>query len=213
MPNRARLLTALLTALLLGSTGGCGGSLTIGTPAGTGGPKAPAQLTNAQTRAVASTAQRPGTCQVAPPQVHLPTGEWTATRTILTTNAIDFCAGERQLWPWDFRRLCKAGKCQTFLFSADYYRVDVARIVPDGHDKYVALFEPTPVPCPHRPGEDAGTNQYHSTVTLRWSPEKQMLYGFERAHQVGRCGGGPYETSSYVATRTNPAANPPAQGP
>jgi hypothetical protein len=186
----------MLAVLLLGGASGCGES-----------------LTTAQRAASTAQPQRPGTCQFAPPEVHFPPGEWTATRTILTTNAIDFCAGERQVWPWDFRRLCKAGTCETFLFSGSYYGVAVAKIAPDGRDRYLAVFQPAPVPCPHRPGEDAGTNQYYATIALWWSPDRQILHGLERAHQVGPCGGGPSQTSSYVAARTDPAANPPAEGP
>jgi hypothetical protein len=115
--------------------------------------------------------------------------------------------------PWDFRRFCKASTCTTYLFTASYYGVVVAQIVPHGRDQYVAVFRPSPVPCPHRPGENAGTNQDYSTLTLSWSANKQTLHGFEREHQVGPCGGGPSATSSYVATRTNPSANPPAESP
>jgi hypothetical protein len=100
------------------------------------------------------------------------------------------------------------------LFTVSYYGVEVAKIVPDNRlPGYVAVFQPTTVPCPHRPGENAGTNQYYRTMTLWWSPDRQVLHGLKRGHQVGACGGGPSETSSYVATRTNPAANPPAEGP
>jgi hypothetical protein len=176
----------------------------------TNGPEAVAR-----TPIATSTAQpqRPGTCRIAPPEVHFPSGDWTATATVLTTNSVDACAGEQVVRPWDFRRLCKAGACKTFLFTAGYYGVDVAKIVPDGRDRYVAIFQPSRVPCPHRPGQYTGSNQYYSTVTLWWSPDRQILHGLGRDHQVGPCGGGPSETSSYVATRTNPAANPPAQGP
>ena len=101
---------------------------------------------------------------------------------------------------------------KTYLFSASDYGAAVARIVPDGHDRYVAVFQPQTVPCPHRPGENAGTNQDYSTMTLLWSPRTQTLHGLLRDHQVGHCGG-PAETTSYVARRTNPSAKPPAEGP
>jgi hypothetical protein len=206
----------MFAILLLGGASGCSASVSVGTPPTTSAAQVLDQSTSTeQTPVAGATAQpqRPGTCQIAPPQVHFPTGEWTATRTILATNSIDVCAGERMVRPWNFRRHCTAGTCKTYLFTASYYGVDVAQIVPDGRSRYVAVFQPQTVPCPHRPGENAGTNQDHSTITLWWSPHTQILHGFERQHQVGACGGGPSETSSYVATRTNPTANPPAEGP
>jgi hypothetical protein len=133
--------------------------------------------------------------------------------TILTTNAIDACTGERLVRPWDFRRLCNAGTCKTYLYTTSYYEVEKAEIVTDGAERYTAIFPSSPVPCPHRPGEDTGTNQGYSTLTLSWSPNKQTLHGSEQQHQVGPCGGGPGETSSYVAVRTDSTANPPAEGP
>jgi hypothetical protein len=197
----------MFAVLLLSGASGCGASLWIRTSTQST-TKTPAQVAAAK-----SQPQRLGTCQIAPPQVHFPTGEWTATKTILTTNSIDVCAGERMVRPWDFRRLCKAGTCKTYLFTASYYGPVVAKIVADGRDRYVAVFPPSPVPCPHRPGEDTGTNQDYGTITLWRSPYTQILHGLSREHQVGPCGGGPGETSSYVAVRTDPAANPPAEGP
>jgi len=157
--------------------------------------------------------QRPGTCQIAPPQVHIPTGEWTATETLLTTRAIYACAGERLVRPWDFRRRCDAGTCKTYLYTASYYGVDVAEIVPVGGERYNAIFPPSSVPCPHRPGEDAGTNRAYGTITLWWSSHRQVLHGLRREYQVGPCSAGRPETSSYVAVRTNPYGDPPAEGP
>ena len=146
------------------------------------------------------------------PRSTFPTGEWTATETILTTNSIDACAGERLVRPWDFRRHCKASTCKTYLFSASYHGVDVATIVPDGRDRYVAVFRPATVPCPHRPGEDAGTNRDYTTITLWRSPHTQILHGLSREHQVGPCSSGFTETSSYMVRRTNTPANLPAEG-
>jgi hypothetical protein len=199
----------MFVVLLLGGTSGCGASVWVGTrppdrSASTG--QAPVASTTAQP-------QRPGACQIAPPQVHFPTGEWTATETILTTDAIDACAGERMVRPWDFRRLCHAGTCKTYLYTASYYKVERAEIVPGGAEGYVATFPPSPVPCPHRPGEDAGTNRDYGTITLWWSSNRQALHGLSRDYQVGPCGDGLADSSSYVAVRTNPAANPPAEGP
>lgn len=133
--------------------------------------------------------------------------------TILTTGAIDACAGERRMRPWDFRHICDAGTCQTYLYTASYYGPRVAKITPDGRERYIAKFQPSTVPCPHRPGEDAGSNHGYTTMILWWSSRRQILHGLSREHQVGRCGGRSVDTSSFVATRTNPAANPPAEGP
>jgi hypothetical protein len=190
--------------------------VSIGTPANTSTPQAPVQSTTtarAPVAAATSQPQRPGTCQIAPPQVHFPTGEWTATETIVTTNSIDACAGERMVRPWDFRRLCRAGTCKTYLITASYYGVDVGEIAPDGRDRYIAVFEPSTVPCRHRPGEDAGTNKDYGTITLTWLPHTQILHGIGREHQMGPCSSGRAETSIYVARRTDPAASPLAAGP
>ncbi|MGO9488214.1 MAG: hypothetical protein ACLQBB_04200 [Solirubrobacteraceae bacterium] len=157
--------------------------------------------------------QKPGTCEIAPPQVRIPTGEWTASETVLSTNAIDGCAGERLVRPWDFRRRCSAGTCKTYLYTVSYYRVDVAEVVPDGRERYRAVFRPATVPCPHRPHEDAGSNVDYGTLTLWWSSRRRILHGLSWDYQAGPCGGGPPETSSYTALRTDPGANPPAEGP
>jgi hypothetical protein len=195
----------MLAILLLGGASGCA-TVSVGTPA---------TKTPQEAAASARHAQRPGTCRIAPPEVHFPTGEWTATETIISTFAIDVCAGEQLVGPWDFRRICDGGRCKTYLYTASYYGVNVAEVVPTGRERYVATFRPAPVPCPHRPGEDAGTNRDHSMISLRWSPDKQTLHGLGREYQVGPCGNGKNapELSSYVVRRTNPTANPPAEGP
>jgi hypothetical protein len=216
LAGRARIYAATFAFLLLGGASGCGAGVSVGTPSSTSAPQAPDRATStghAPVAAATTQPQRPGTCQIAPPRVNFPTGEWTARRTILSTSAIDVCAGELQVRPWDFRRVCDAGICKTYLYTASYYGTDVAEIVPDGPERYVATFQPSAVPCPHRPGEDAGTNRDHSTLTLWWSSHRQILHGLGRAYQVGPCGGGPGETSSYVVVRTNPAASPPSEGP
>jgi hypothetical protein len=209
--RRSILHGAMFAVLALGGASGCGASVSVGTPStsDTQAAEQPIDTTKARPEVVTGQPQRPGTCQIAPPRVHIPTGEWTATETILSTNAIDFCRGEQLVRPWDFRRVCRAGKCKTFLFTVSYYGVETAEVIPHGRGRYVATFRPTTVPCPHRPGEDAGTNQNHGTIRLWWSPDKQTLHGLGRDYQVGACGGGPAETASYVAARTNP----PAQGP
>ena len=210
MPSgRERLCGAVFAILLLGGAAGCSAGVSIGTSPATGATHALARSSVAST----TQPQKPGTCKIAPPQVHFPTGEWTATETTLTTQAIDGCVGARLVRPWDFRRVCKAGSCKTYLFTANYYSVRVAQVVPVGRDRYLAVFQPTLVPCPHRPGENAGSNHAYSTLSLWWSPHTQVLQGLRREHQVGPCGGGPAETSTYVARRTNPTANPPAEGP
>lgn len=209
MPScRACLCGAIFAVLILGGASGCGASVWIGRP-----PTSSTRKTPAQALAAATQPQRPGTCQIAPPQATFPTGAWTATETILTTSAIDACAGERLVRPWDFRRICDAASCKTYLYTASYYGIAVAEIAPDGPERYVATFQPSTVPCPHRPGEDAGANRDYSTMTLWWTSHEQVLHGLSRDHQVGPCDGGPDETSNYVAVRTNPAASPPAEGP
>lgn len=206
----------MLAVLLLGGASGCSASVSVGTPPTTSTTQAPDRATGtgqAPISATTSQPQRPGTCEIAPPQVRLPAGGWTATETILTTSAIDICAGERKMRPWSFHRVCDADTCRTYLYTASYYGEKVATIVPADRGRYLARFQTSTVPCPHRPGEDAGTNQDHSTITLWWSSHRQILHGLGRDYQVGPCGGGPGETARYTAVRTDPAANPPAEGP
>jgi hypothetical protein len=204
--RRAHLHGAIFAVLVLGGASGCSATVSVGTPPTSTGA-APARV------AATTQPQRPGTCQIAPPRVHFPTGEWTATETILNTYAIDVCAGEQLVRPWDFRRLCNASDCTTYLYTASYYGVVRATVVPDGADRYIVRFEPKTVPCPHRPGEDAGSNQSSGTITLSWSSDKQTLHGLSRETQAGACGNNSAETASYVVTRTNPSANPLAEGP
>lgn len=215
MSSRARSTGVMFAVLLLCSTSGCSAGVSVGTP-----PTSPTQAASrprgavqARAAAVTGQVQRPGSCRIAPPQVHVPTGEWTATETILDTSSVDACAGERLVRPWDFRRLCDVGHCETYLYTVGYYGVDVAEVVPKGRGRYVATFRAESVPCPHRPGEDAGRNLSYGTITLWWSPHKRTLQGLGRDYQTGACGGGPPDTSRYVAERTNPTANPPAEGP
>jgi hypothetical protein len=144
--------------------------------------------------------------------VRLPSGEWTATVTILSTNAIDGCAGERYVRPVDFRRVCAAHICKPYMYSVSLYGRTEAKVSPDGRGRYIVIFRPSAVPCPHRPGEDAGTNTDYSTLTLWWA-SRTKLEGTGREEQIGPCGGGVPTTKRYVLVRTNPAANPPAEGP
>src|ERR1700722_15632996 len=209
---RTRLYAAILAILLLGGMSGCSATVWVKTRSSAETPDQPTWTARARAAATEQ-AQRPGSCQVAPPEIQAPTGEWTAVETILSTGAIDACAGERLVRPWDFRRRCYAGHCKTYLYSVSYYGVVTAEVVPVGQGRYVATFPPDTVPCPHRPGEDAGTNQDRGTITLWWSPDKQTPHGLSRDYQVGACGGGPPDASSYEAQRTNPTAKPLAKGP
>jgi hypothetical protein len=161
----------------------------------------------------AGVAQTPGSCVIGPPEHHFRTGEWTATETILRTSAIDGCNGERRLRPLDFRRGCVGRVCTTVVYTESYYGVDAGEVRPLGHGHYVVNFPPSGVPCPHRPGEDAGINRAYETFTLWWSRSGQELHGMVRDAQVGPCGGGPAEVSSFVAVRSDPTAVPPAEGP
>src|ERR1700722_3531057 len=217
MPSRARRQGAILAILLLGGATGCGASVSIGTPPTGGGSQPatrPTSISRAQAAALAGgLAQRPGTCKVAAAQVHFPTGEWTATETVLSTYSIDACAGEQLVRPWDFRRSCRGGTCKTYLYTASYYGISVAEVVPHGRGQYLATFRPSAVPCPHRPGEDTGTNEDRTTITLSWSPDQQTIHGLSREYQEGACGGTAPETSSYVVVRTDPSANPPRRRP
>jgi len=209
--RRVRLCGAMLAVLLLDATSGCGATVYVGSTS-IDTPDRPVSTARARTTATEH-AQRPGTCQIAPPQLRVPTGEWTATETILHTNAIDACAGEQLVRPWDFRRRCRAGHCKTYLYTVSYYGLSVAEVAPAGRGRYLASFPPEPVPCPHRPGEDAGTNQDQGTIVIWWSADKGTLHGLGRDQQVGPCGGGPPTTSSYEARRTDPAVRPLAAGP
>ncbi len=212
----ARMYGAIFAVLLLGGSSGCSASVWVGKAPTTSILQAPDRATSPGQSPVAGASaqpQRPGTCRIAPPQITFPAGEWTSTSTVLTTNAIDACAGEHLVRPWDFRRVCDGGICKTHLYIDTFYGTDVAELLRNGRERYLATFAPATVPCPHRPGEDAGTNRDYSTMTLWWSSHRQILHALSRDHQVGPCGGGPAETASYVVARTNPAADPPAEGP
>jgi hypothetical protein len=210
--RRVRLPVRCFAVVLLAGASGCSASISVRTSGRAETPDESAWTARARAMA-AEHPQRPGTCEIAPPEVRVPTGEWTAAETILSTNAIDACAGERLVRPWDFRRRCYAGHCKTYLFTVSYYTALAAEVVPAGPGRYIATFPPEPVPCPHRPGENAGTNQGHGTIKFWWSPDKQTLYGLSREYQVGPCGGGPPSISSYEARRTHPQAKPAAEGP
>jgi hypothetical protein len=211
--RRALLYGAIFAVLLLGGASGCGATVSAWTSSSMRTPDRLIESAQARATTVGEQTQRPSTCQIAPPQINVPTGEWTAIKTILSTNAIDVCKGERLVRPMDFRRRCNAGHCKTYLYTVSYYGIMVADVLPARHGRYLATLRPQTVPCPHRPGEDTGTNQDRGAIELWWSPNKQILHGLGRQYQVGACGGGPAETSSYEAKRTNPTAKPPAEGP
>jgi hypothetical protein len=211
--RRVRIHGAMCALVLLGGASGCSATISARTSSSAETSDRPTETAQVRATATAKQAQRPGACRIAPPRIRAPVGEWTATETILSTDAVDACAGEQLVRPWDFRRRCHAGHCKTYLYSVSYYGVVVAKVAPAGQGRYLATFAPDTVPCPHRPGEDAGTNQDRGTITLWWSPDKQTLHGLGRDYQVGACAGGPTETSSYEARRTNPSVKPPAEGP
>lgn len=203
MARRARCCGAMFVSMLaLGGASGCGASVSAVT-----------QPANARPVAVNGQPQRPGTCQFAPPSIRIPTGEWTATETTLSTNAADACAGERVVRPIDFRRHCAAGHCETVLFTVGYYGLLVANVRPAGNGRYIANYLPHTVPCPHPPGQSRGTNEAHKTLVLS-SSGKKVLVGRGTTYQKGSCGRGIRpETSAFVIRWTNPNANPPPEGP
>jgi hypothetical protein len=174
----------LVATLLAGASSGCAvGISTPGSPAG----------------------------NVPRPYVHFSTGAWTATGTILETRAVDARLGERIVRPWAFGKQCEHGACRTTFSRQTLYTYEQTTLSPHGRF-YVAHFPAEIVPCPHRPGEDAGSNEDYATFTLWWSAEHQAVFATEKQNQVGRCGGGT-ERTSWIAKRTDPAAAVPAPGP
>jgi hypothetical protein len=180
---------AALAVLVAGSSAGCGGI------ASTPLTRQPFQ---------AGSVQRPDV-QFAP-------GEWTATGTILETDAADARPGEDIVRPWDFRRICENHSCRTIFIRQTLYGPRETPLEARG-GRYVGVFPPEPTPCPHYPGEDAGTSQNYSTFTLWWSANHQAVFAMEHERYVGRnCGGGT-ESVRWTARRTNPSAAVPALGP
>jgi len=148
---------------------------------------------------------------VPKPYVHFSTGAWTATGTALETHAVDVRPGEKLVRPWNFARRCANGACRTIFSRQTLYADEQAAVELHGRF-YVARFPAERVPCPHYPGEDAGSNEDYATFTLWWSADHQAVIATEIAHQIGPCGGGT-ERSSWVARRTDPAAAAPGPGP
>jgi hypothetical protein len=139
------------------------------------------------------------------PTVHFQPGQWTATGTILATEAADANPGELIERPWTFRRVC-VPSCQTFLIFEGEYGPTEAVLVPHA-GFYTAAFPRYTVPCAHRPGEDAGTAREYSVLKLWWSGDK--ILAIEHSRYVGNaCPSGP-ETKRWVAVRTNPGAAAP----
>jgi hypothetical protein len=170
-----------------------------------------ATSTNTSTPAHARAAVAPGSVQ--PPSVAFSTGGWTATGTFLQTRDADFHPGEVITRPWDFRKICDSGSCHTILGRQTVYGVEMASIQRQG-SRYVVNWPPSAVPCPHYPGENAGSSEQFSTLVLRWSVNHETLVGIERAQSFGKsCGGGPPDIVRWVARRTNPSARPLAVGP
>lgn len=184
--DRARLYRTALLVLVAGSSAGCG---TVG-------------LTSAHP------SPRPGS--VARPRVQFAAGEWTATGTILEAQVADASSGEKIVRPWDFRKTCQRDSCGTVFLRQTLYGWEETPLVrtPRG---YLAVFPPSSAPCPHYPGEDAGTSQDHATFTLEWSANRQEVIATEHERYVGNACGG-METVSWVAKPTNPDS-PPASGP
>jgi hypothetical protein len=146
------------------------------------------------------------------PNVRFSTGQWTATGTILETQAVDARRGERIVRPWSFTRICEHRSCRTLFFRQTLYSREQTQL--EAHSgRYFAAFPPETVPCPHYPGENAGTAEDYASFTLWWSANRHEVLALEHEHYVGRrCGGG-NETIRWVARRTHPTARTPALGP
>lgn len=147
------------------------------------------------------------------PYVRFSSGEWTATGTILETHAADGRPGERIVRPWNFARICENHYCRTVFIRQTLYSQEETPLEAHG-GRYVADFPPETTPCPHYPGEDAGTSQNYATFTLWWSANHKEVLAMEHEKYVGHdCGGGETETVRWVARRTDPAVPTPALGP
>jgi hypothetical protein len=147
------------------------------------------------------------------PYVRFSSGEWTATGTILDTQAVDARPGETIVRPWDFRRICENRSCRTIFSRQTLYSRDETPLEARGA-RYIADFPPQTTPCPHHLGEHAGTSQFYARFTLWWSLNHDLVYAMEHARYGGQqCGDGATETIRWVAKRTNPAAAIPATGP
>jgi hypothetical protein len=152
---------------------------------------------------------RPGS--VALPDIPLPPGGWTATGTVReAVNSADEPAGTVLVRPWTFVKVCRTSCRTLFLRQTLYGPSETVLVAHDGF--YAAVFPPVTVPCAHYPGEDAGTAQSYDTYTLRWSANRQQILAAEQQKSVSRSCSGTH-TTSWVATRTNPTAAVPAQGP
>lgn len=187
--NRALLSGVTLAVLIAGGSAGCGVSVST--------PRHPVLRSGS----------------VPKPYVRFSPGEWTATGTILDTQAADARPGETIVRPWDFTRSCENRSCRTIFSRQTLYHREETPLDPrDG--RYVAVFPPATVPCPHYPGEDAGTSQVYATFTLWRSANREVVYAIEHERYMGQqCGGGQTETVRWVAKRTNPTARMPAMGP
>ncbi len=152
---------------------------------------------------------RPGS--VALPDVRLPPGDWTATGTVRqAVNSADEPAGTVIVRPWTFKKVCSVS-CHTLFLRQTLYGPSETVLVAHG-GSYTAAFPPVTVPCAHYPGEDAGTAQSYATYMLHWSADRQQLLAVERQSSISRyCSG--TQTTTWVATRTDPTARVPAPGP
>ena len=169
-PRYEHVCAARCSAAFSVALSGCGVGVELSTAARENQPTAE------QTKLAETRPQLAGTCKVAPPEVQLPSGDWTATATILSTEAIDACVGQKYIRPWTFRLVCLAGQCKTYLHTFSYYGEEVAEVVPTGVSTYEVAFPPTNVPCPHRPREDTGTNRVYTQISFWWSSPGQSAH-------------------------------------
>jgi hypothetical protein len=150
---------------------------------------------------------------VPAPSVAFSAGDWTATGTFLETEDADFRPGEVIARPWWFRKVCEAGSCHIVLRRETVYGVEMAPVVRYGN-QYVVNWPAEAVPCPHYPGQNAGSIEQQATLMLSWSKSPNTLVGIESAHYFGKaCGGGSPDVVRWVVRRTKPSAPLPALGP
>lgn len=146
------------------------------------------------------------------PYVDFAHGPWTATGTVETApNSADSAPGERLVRPWWFVNSCHP-KCRIMFIRETEYGTEETPVVVGLLDSHSAEFPPSPVPCAHYTGEDAGSAEDTSTFLFWWSENHQVIHASERTTTTSdRCPAGPSLTS-WVAVRSDPTASPPAPG-
>jgi hypothetical protein len=154
----------------------------------------------------------PAPGKIPQPYVRFARGEWTATGTTLETQAADGSVGEVSVRPWDFKRVCEHGSCHMNFWRQTQYRFEETRLQARGA-RYVAVFPPESVPCPHRRREKIRTGEDYSSLTLWWSADHQTVDAVEHARYVSSQCLGFTERTRWVARRTDPSAPTPALGP